>query len=79
MNARRLDRDAFNRPTLRVARELVGAYIVRSKNGRLTSALVTETEATLKAIDAKDLDALSQAGDSVYLTCKACHDRYVDK
>ena len=45
----------------------------------MARALVAETEATFKAIDAKDLDALSQAGDNVYLTCKTCHDRYVDK
>jgi hypothetical protein len=52
----------------------------RAKDDRewveMARALVTETEATFKAIDAKDLDALSQAGDGVYLTCKTCHDRY---
>jgi DNA-3-methyladenine glycosylase len=41
----RFDRDAFNRPTLKVARELVGAYIVRSTNGRRISAMIAETEA----------------------------------
>jgi DNA-3-methyladenine glycosylase len=45
VNTHRLNRDAFNRPTLRVARELVGAYIVRSANGRRISAMITETEA----------------------------------
>jgi DNA-3-methyladenine glycosylase len=38
---RRLGRRAFNRPTLRVARELLGKFIVR---GRL-SAMIAETEA----------------------------------
>ena len=55
----------------------------RAKDDRewveMARALVTETEATFKAIDAKDLDALSQAADGVYLTCKTCHDRYLDK
>lgn len=45
MTARRLDRDDFNRPTLRVARALIGAYIVRSHGGRRTSAMIAETEA----------------------------------
>jgi len=45
VSTRRLDRDAFNRPTLQVARGLVGAYIVRSQNGRRISAMITETEA----------------------------------
>jgi hypothetical protein len=54
--------------------------VTRAKDDRewveMARGLVTEAEATLKAIDAKDTDALSQAGDSVYLTCKTCHDRY---
>jgi DNA-3-methyladenine glycosylase len=45
MRPRRLDRDDFNRPTLKVARELVGTYIVRSVGGRRMSAMITETEA----------------------------------
>ncbi len=45
MRPRRLDRDAFNRPTLQVARELVGTYIVRSIGGRRVAAMITETEA----------------------------------
>jgi DNA-3-methyladenine glycosylase len=45
MAAYRLNRDAFNRPTLRVARDLVGIYIVRSFNGRRVSAMIMETEA----------------------------------
>lgn len=45
MKARRLDRDDFNRPTLHVARELIGTYIVRSRNGRRVTAMISETEA----------------------------------
>jgi hypothetical protein len=42
----------------------------------MARALVTKAEATLAAIDRKDADALSNAGDDVYLTCKTCHDRF---
>lgn len=42
---RRLDRRAFNRPTLRVARELLGKFIVRTRRGRRISAMIAETEA----------------------------------
>jgi hypothetical protein len=45
----------------------------------MARALVTEAEATFNVIDAKDPDALSQAGDSMYLTCKTCHDRYMSR
>ena len=44
----------------------------------MARALVTEAEATLKAIDAKNLERLAQAGDSLYVTCEACHDRYME-
>ena len=54
--------------------------VARAKDDRewveMARGLVTEAEATMKAIDAHDTDALSQAGDSVYLACKTCHDRY---
>jgi DNA-3-methyladenine glycosylase len=43
--ATRLDRDAFNRPTLQVAREFLGKFIVRSYAGRRVSAMITEVEA----------------------------------
>jgi len=45
----------------------------------MARAMVTEAEATFKAVDAKDPEALAQAGDSVYLTCDACHARYMDR
>jgi DNA-3-methyladenine glycosylase len=42
----RLDRDAFNRPTLRVARELLGKVIaVRDVRGRIRRGMILETEA----------------------------------
>ena len=41
----RLDRGAFNRPTLQVARDLLGKFIVRSDRGRRLSAMITEVEA----------------------------------
>lgn len=42
-------------------------------------ALVHQAEAALKAADAKNSDALSQAGDEVYSTCEACHALYMDR
>ena len=42
----------------------------------MARALVTQAESTFKAIDKKDADALSNASDDVYLTCKTCHDRF---
>ena len=42
---RRLGRGDFNRPTLRVARDLLGKFIVRRHRGRLVQAMIVETEA----------------------------------
>jgi DNA-3-methyladenine glycosylase len=42
---RRLDRIDFNRSTLRIARDLIGKFIVRSYRGRRISAMITEVEA----------------------------------
>ncbi|MGH7494496.1 MAG: DNA-3-methyladenine glycosylase [bacterium] len=41
----RLDRRAFNQPTLRVAHDLLGKFIVRSSQGRRVSAMIIEVEA----------------------------------
>lgn len=41
----RLDRDAFNRPTLQVARDLLGKFLVVRRRGRETCGMITETEA----------------------------------
>lgn len=43
--SRRFDRSDFNRPTLRVARGLLGKFIVRRYRGRLVHAMIAETEA----------------------------------
>jgi hypothetical protein len=45
----------------------------------MARALVDQAEATLKAAEAKNSDALLKAGDDVYLTCETCHARYMDK
>jgi DNA-3-methyladenine glycosylase len=42
---RRLDRADFNAPTLEVARDLLGKFIVRRDRGRALSAMIVETEA----------------------------------
>ena len=42
---KRLGRASFNRPTLKVARNLLGKFIVRSHRGRKLAAMVTEVEA----------------------------------
>lgn len=41
----RLDRSAFNKPTLRVARDLLGKFLVRNYKDRRLSAMITEVEA----------------------------------
>lgn len=41
--------------------------------------LVDQAEATLKAVEARDIDALWMAGDGVYLACDACHENYMER
>ena len=41
----RLDRQFFNRPTLQVARELLGTRLVRLEGGNRTAGIIVETEA----------------------------------
>jgi DNA-3-methyladenine glycosylase len=43
--ARRLDRAAFDQPTLRVARELLGKFLVRQRGARRSEAMIVEVEA----------------------------------
>lgn len=43
--SRRLARADFNRPTLAVARDLLGKYLVRRERGRTFAAMIVETEA----------------------------------
>ena len=54
-----LQRDFYNRPTLTVARELIGARLVRILDGVKLVGLITETEAY---ISEKDLACHAKAG-----------------
>src|SRR3990167_11212950 len=45
MRAKLLKRDFFERPTLVIARGLIGKYLVRRINGRTMSLMITEVEA----------------------------------
>ncbi len=54
-----LPRDFYNRPTLQVARDLIGARLVRILNGVKLVGLITETEAY---ISEKDLACHAKAG-----------------
>ena len=54
-----LPRDFYNRPTLKVARDLIGAQLVRILNGKKLVGLVVETEAY---ISEKDLACHCKAG-----------------
>jgi len=44
-SAPRLERQFFNRPTLQVARELLGTRLVRLEGGERTAGIIVETEA----------------------------------
>ena len=44
-SAPRLERQFFNRPTLQVARELLGTRLVRLEDGKRTAGIIVETEA----------------------------------
>jgi DNA-3-methyladenine glycosylase len=54
-----LPREFYDRPTLTVARELIGARLVRILNGRRLVGLITETEAY---IGEQDLGCHARAG-----------------
>ena len=58
-SAPRLERQFFNRPTLQVARELLGTRLVRLENGERTSGIIVETEAY---IGEQDLGCHASAG-----------------
>jgi len=54
-----LPRDFYHRPTLKVARDLIGACLVRILDGMKLAGLITETEAY---ISEKDLACHAKAG-----------------
>jgi len=49
--AHRLQREFFNRPTLRVARDLLGKRLVRLEGGERTAGIIIETEAYIGEAD----------------------------
>ena len=57
--APRLERQFFNRPTLQVARELLGARLVRLEGDERTAGIIVETEAY---IGEEDLGCHASAG-----------------
>jgi len=58
-SAARFGRPFFNRPTLQVARELLGAHLVRLEDGERTAGVIVETEAY---IGEEDLGCHASAG-----------------
>ncbi len=58
-SAQRLDRPFFSRPTLHVARELLGTRLVRLEEGERTAGIIVETEAY---IGEEDLGCHAHAG-----------------
>jgi DNA-3-methyladenine glycosylase len=54
-----IPREFYNRPTLTVARELIGARLIRTLNGERLVGIITETEAY---IGEKDLGCHAKAG-----------------
>jgi DNA-3-methyladenine glycosylase len=58
-SAPRLERQFFNRPTLQVARELLGMRLVRLEGGERTAGIIVETEAY---IGEEDLGCHASAG-----------------
>ena len=59
MSLRTLSHSFYNRPTLTVARELIGAHLVRILNGVKLVGIITETEAY---ISEEDLACHAKAG-----------------
>jgi hypothetical protein len=53
--------------------------VARDKDAwmEMAGALVNDAEAAVKIADAKDAKALEELSDRLYVTCKACHDRYM--
>lgn len=45
MNYKKITTDFFTKPTLKIAKELLGKYLVRNLNGKIISGMIVETEA----------------------------------
>ncbi len=60
-SAKRLDRAFFDRPTLQVARELLGTRLVRLEGGQRTAGIIVETEAY---IGEEDLGCHARVGNT---------------
>ena len=46
---------------------------------KAAQALIEAGTVAFKAAEAKNVDALIEAGDQVYATCEGCHAQYLDK
>ncbi len=46
---------------------------------RMSRAQLDAALEVIRAVDARNGDALSAAGDAVYATCDSCHTKYMDK
>ena len=46
---------------------------------RMARALVDQAAAAFEAAEAKDAEAMMQAGDDVYLTCENCHAQFMNR
>jgi hypothetical protein len=46
---------------------------------RMSRAMIDAAASAVKAIDAKNADALSMAGDQIYETCESCHAKYMKR
>ncbi len=46
---------------------------------KAAQALIEAGTVAFKAAEAKNVDALIEAGDQVYATCEGCHQQYLDK
>ena len=44
---------------------------------RFSQAFIDASQATLKAAESKNVDAVSMAGDKLLETCSLCHDKYM--
>jgi hypothetical protein len=62
-----LGKDFFDQPTLTVARELIGKYLVRRRGGKTIACMITETEAY---DGARDLACKARSGKTAVSSCR---------